>query len=164
MKKPINNPYTEYKGYNCFGCSPDNPHGLRMNFELQGDEVLSEWQPDKNKQGWFNVLHGGIQATLMDEIASWLVSVKLRTSGVTCKMDIKLLKTVFMDKGPVKLRARLFEMRRNIAVIYVELTNAEGELCVEGFMHYFTFSEKVAREKFLYPGYEKFLPNEAELS
>jgi uncharacterized protein (TIGR00369 family) len=154
--KHLSNPFTSLEGYNCFGCSPDNPQGLRMQFTDEGDHVISIWKPENNFQGWNNVLHGGIQATLMDEIASWVVFAKLGTTGVTSRMEIKLSKPMLMNKGPVKLTARLREMRRNIAIIDVELMDGEGTQCAEGVFHYFTYPEGVAKERLFYPGHEKF--------
>ena len=36
MMVKINNPYAERKDYNCFGCSPNNEHGLQMEFYVEG--------------------------------------------------------------------------------------------------------------------------------
>ena len=44
MKKIIN-PWKNMEGYNCFGCSPDNEAGVRMEFYEDGDEVVSIWKP-----------------------------------------------------------------------------------------------------------------------
>ena len=44
MKKIIN-PWKDMEGYNCFGCSPDNEAGVRMEFYEDGDEVVSIWKP-----------------------------------------------------------------------------------------------------------------------
>lgn len=154
--KYLSNPFTTLEGYNCFGCSPDNPQGLRMQFTDEGDFVVSTWQPESNFQGWHNVLHGGIQATLMDEIASWVVFAKLGTTGVTSRMEIKLSKPMLMDKGPIKLVARLREMRRNIAVIDVELMDGEGTRCATGVFYYFTYRKGVVKERLFLPGIEKY--------
>lgn len=160
MSAPINirNPFHKLEGYNCFGCSPNNHLGLRMNFRLEGDYVLCDWEPYAHLQGWVGVLHGGIQATLMDEIASWYVFVKLKTAGVTSKMEVKLLKPVEMDKAPFRLRAHLLEMKRNIALIKVELYMNDGTLGAESVMHYFTYPQEIAHEKLFYPGIEHFIP------
>ena len=40
MKKIIN-PWKDMEGYNCFGCSPDNEAGVRMEFYEDGDEAVS---------------------------------------------------------------------------------------------------------------------------
>lgn len=155
MKK-ILNPFTRLEGYQCFGCSPDNKHGLQLSFGEEGEFITAEWEPLAHFQGWNNTLHGGIQATMMDEIASWLVFVKLDTSGVTCEMEVKLKKPVKTNEGKLFLKARLREMKRNIALIDTYLYNNKMELCAEGLMHYFTFPEPVAKEKYWYPGKSAF--------
>ncbi|MFA5971116.1 MAG: PaaI family thioesterase [Lentimicrobiaceae bacterium] len=155
---PIKNPFHKLEGYNCFGCAPDNKLGLHMTFRIEGDEVLSDWQPENHLQGWVGVLHGGIQATLMDEIAGWFVLVKLQTAGVTSQMEVKFLKPVKMDLAPFRLRARLQEMKRHIALIRVELYMSDGTLGAEALMHYHTYPEHIAREKLYYPGIEHFFP------
>lgn len=127
---------------------------------MVGEEVVCEWEPQQQFQGWMNILHGGIQATMMDEIASWFVFVQLKTSGVTSRMDVKLMKPAQMDKGPFRMRAKLHEMRRNIAVIFVELTDGSGTKVAESFMHYFTWPEPVARHRMYYPGYDSFFDHE----
>lgn len=159
--KTIRNPFVKQKGYNCFGCSPDNKTGLNMTFKEEGEFVLSDWMPKPHFQGWNNVLHGGIQATLLDEIASWLVFIKLKTSGVTSRMDVKLKKPVHTDQGSLHLKARLKEMNRNIAVIETWLYNADNELCTFAIMQYYTFKEEVAREKLWYPGHDEFFEKES---
>ena len=57
MKKIIN-PWGEIEGYNCFGCAPQNPSGLHMEFYEDGDDIVSFWHPDGKYQGWLNTLHG----------------------------------------------------------------------------------------------------------
>lgn len=153
----IKNPFHKLEGYNCFGCSPDNEMGLRMHFRMEGDEVLCDWEPENHLQGWVGVLHGGIQATLMDEIASWYVFVKLQTAGVTSKMEVKLIRPVKMDKAPFRLRAQLHEMKRNVAIIRVGLYMSDGLLGAEAMMHYFTYPQHIAQEKLFYPGIEHFI-------
>lgn len=154
--KPVSNPFVSLPGYNCFGCSPDNPSGLHMRFFEEGEEVVSEWNPAEHFQGYHNVLHGGIQATLMDEIASWVVYVRLKTAGFTSRADIRYRKAVYVNQGPLTLRAKSVGMRRNLADIEVSLTDASGQLCAEGLFTYFTYPEEKAREQMFYPGPDAF--------
>ena len=49
--KKIINPWRNHEGYNCFGCSPDNPIGLHMEFYEDGDYVVSTWHPEHNYKG-----------------------------------------------------------------------------------------------------------------
>ena len=67
MKKIIN-PWEGLDGYMCFGCAPNNPLGLHMEFFEDGDDIVAFWKPQGTYQGWLRTLHGGIQTTLMDEL------------------------------------------------------------------------------------------------
>jgi acyl-coenzyme A thioesterase PaaI-like protein len=155
MRK-VHNPFRNLEGYNCFGCSPDNQNGLKMQFQEDGDAIVSTWEPAEYFQGYHKVLHGGIQATLMDEIASWYVYVKLRVSGVTSSMNIRLLKTVYVDHGPLSLRATMIAKRRNLADIGVTLMDADNQICAKGVVTYFTLTPEKSRELLYYPEPEDF--------
>ncbi|MCF6342549.1 MAG: PaaI family thioesterase [Bacteroidales bacterium] len=156
MKKEISNPYTKVEGYNCFGCSPDNEHGLRMKFVEDGETLVCNWEPRGFLSGYNNVLHGGIQATLMDEIAAWFVQVKLKTAGLTSAINIRLKRSVPVKEGKLKLVARLKETRRNLVDIHVELINPDGKTGADGIITYYTFSPEVAKKELNYPGHEEF--------
>lgn len=155
-KKAILNPYENLDGYNCFGCSPKNSLGLRMQFFEEEDLVSCDWKPEAHFAGYKKVLHGGIQATLLDEIASWCVQIKLKTAGVTANLDLRYKKPVFVDQGPLKVTARILKTEKRIAYVRTELYNANGELCCGGTIKYFTYPEKIAREKLYYPEFEQF--------
>ena len=156
MKRKILNPYKNLKGYNCFGCAPNNMDGLRLEFVEEGDYIKSEWLPEDKFQGYLNILHGGIQATLLDEIAGWCVQIKLKTAGVTSKMEIKFKKPVYPNKGKIKLMAWITNQKRNIVEVHAELFSSIGELCAEGNINYFTFPQKIAKKNFNFPDYEEF--------
>lgn len=149
--KEIKNPYANLDGYNCFACSPNNENGLQMHFVEDGDSIICEWEPRGYFQGYYNVLHGGIQATLMDEIASWFVQIKMKTAGVTSNMNLRLRKTVPSNQGNIKLRAWLKEVRRNLVDVNVELINPDGKVGAGGVITYYTFRPDVAREKLHFP-------------
>lgn len=142
--------------YQCIGCSPHNPIGFKLEFWEDGDDLYSEWKPEAHFVSWVDVLHGGIQATLLDEIAGWVVYVKCATAGVTTSLNVKYKETIYASKGKVILRARLLEQRKRLAKIKAEIYNEEGKLCTEAEIDYFVFPERIAREKFHYPGVDAF--------
>lgn len=49
MRK-IKNMWLSKKGYDCFGCSPDNPLGVKMEFYEDGDDVVCLWKPQTHYQ------------------------------------------------------------------------------------------------------------------
>lgn len=158
--KNLKNPFAHLPGYNCFGCSPHNHLGLRLTFSEEQDEIISHWDPLPEFQGYFNILHGGIQATLMDEIASWTVYVKVKTAGFTSKAEFRYLKPVGMDQGPITLRSKVKQMRRNLADIEVQLFDKNNTRCAEGLLTFFTYPVDKSRKDLYYPDHEEFYASE----
>ena len=119
-----------------------------MSFAEDGDYIVSTWQPSDTFQGWINTLHGGIQATLIDEAAGWVVFRKLRTSGYTSKMDIRYIKPVSTAEGPVTLKARLINQKMMMAFIEVKLYDSHEELCADATCVYRVYPRDVAEKEF----------------
>lgn len=157
MKK-IANPFVKNhpNDYRCFGCSPRNDIGLRLEFYDNGDEVVAFWEPQKRFEGYFNVLHGGIQATILDEIAAWVVNVKCQTAGVTSSLKVKYCKPIMLTSGRLTVRGRIMSLARRLATIQAQIENAEGVVLAEAEVVYFLFNDKDAKEKYNYPGIEAF--------
>lgn len=56
-------------GNRCFGCSPHNERGLRMVFWRTGpDTVECRYEAPAHLCGAPGVVHGGVQAALLDEV------------------------------------------------------------------------------------------------
>lgn len=131
-----------------------------MSFFVDGDEIVSTWKPKPQFEGYMGVLHGGIQATIMDEIASYVTYVKVKAAGVTSSISVRYYKPIYMSEGSITVRSKLLRMRRNLADIEVKIYNHENDLCSEALITYFTFSAKRSKEEFYYPGEEAFLKND----
>lgn len=151
MKKIIN-PWKDTEGYYCFGCAPQNQSGLKMEFYEEGEEIISFWQPEAQYQGWFNTLHGGIQAALLDEICGWTVIRKLQTAGVTSKMETRYLKPILTTGGKLTLRASIREQKRNLVIIDASICNTEGEICTQAICTYFAYPAEKAKNEMHFHG------------
>ena len=147
----IRNPFIDLPGYSCFGCSPANESGLRMRFTEEGDEVLCSWEPDRRFVGYGGILHGGIQATLHDEIASWVVMTKLSTSGFTERLETDFRNPVRIELGNILLKSHLERMEGNKAFIRTSLFDGAGKLGSESLATYFTLPAHIARKKMAFP-------------
>lgn len=153
MKKIIN-PFVHLDGYNCFGCAPGNPLGVKMEFFEDGDDIVSLWQPRPEYQGWLNTLHGGIQSVLLDEICGWVVMRKLQTAGVTSKMETRFLHPVSTEEPQLTLRAHITAQRRNIVTIEATLADSSGRICSQAVCTYFTFLREKAEQDMHFCGCE----------
>ncbi|MDA3892575.1 MAG: PaaI family thioesterase [Salinivirgaceae bacterium] len=155
MRKIIN-PWAGKGIYTCFGCANDNSIGLHMQFYDYGEGLVCNWLPSRNYEGYTNTLHGGIQSTMHDEIASWVVYVKGETAGMTTELKVKYLKSVMVNEGEIKITGRIIEQDRRFIKIHTQLFNNSGDLCSEGEVVYRVFSQKLAIEKMHYPGVDAF--------
>ncbi len=151
MKKIIN-PWDGLDGYFCFGCSPANPSGLHLEFYEDGDDIVAFWKPKGEYQGWLKTLHGGIQSTLMDELAGWVVLRKLQTTGVTSRLDARFIKSISTDEPRLMIRGRLKEIKRNAVFLESEIYNSKDELCARADLVFFVVNAERATEEFHFCG------------
>ncbi|MCR4966010.1 MAG: PaaI family thioesterase [Bacteroidales bacterium] len=146
MKRIINPWIGNKNGYHCFGCDPNNKLGMRMQFYWDGEQVLSPWRAGGDHVSWIDTLHGGIQATLLDEICGWVVFYQLQTSGVTAKMEMRYRKQVDTRWPYILMKARLLEQRHTLATVKGEIWSPEGVLCAECTCTYFIYPTEKAVE------------------
>lgn len=151
----MKNPYNQ--GDNpCFGCSDKNPIGLKLEFEESEKFIYATWNPEKHYQGYINILHGGVIATLMDETSAWCINVKAGKAGVTSEIKIKYLKPVFVNRGEITLEAGIIENRPRHIAVHCSLFDSSGALCAESESLFFVYPDEIARRKFNFPGKEAF--------
>ena len=162
MTRKIVNPYliTPRREYNCFGCSPNNEKGLQLKFELDGEEVVARWNPQRWAEGFRNVLHGGIQAALLDELCSWVVQALGKTVGVTTSMEVSYRRAVLISDGEITLRARLIEQTSRIATVEGKILSSDGTVCATAKCKFFLFPLDKAMAEYDYPGVDAFFEEE----
>lgn len=159
MVRKIVNPF-DNKLNKCFGCGPENPAGLKLQFTECNGELQASWQPSEYYQGYPGILHGGITATLLDETAAWFVYSVIGTAGVTYAMNIRYLHPVYINIGGVKVTANLIRIENKNAFILCRLTDGNNRLCAEAEINYFLYPVNIAAEKFKYPGKKAFYSND----
>jgi acyl-coenzyme A thioesterase PaaI-like protein len=75
----------------CFGCSPTRADGLRMQFRRRGERIVSEQPIPARYHGAPGVAHGGIVATLFDEMccaaAAWVFGGWVVTGELTVRYE-----------------------------------------------------------------------------
>ena len=100
------------ESHNCFGCSPKNSSGLKMEFYANPtrDSVVSWLSVPGHLCGWANFVHGGIVSTILDEAMGWASLVLLPKLVLSKSISVEFLKPVFID---VRIRAEgsVFEVR-----------------------------------------------------
>jgi acyl-coenzyme A thioesterase PaaI-like protein len=130
-------------GNMCFGCGPDNPHGLRIKSRWEGDEALCRFQPSAHHcAGPPDVLNGGIIGTLIDcHSVCTAIADAYRAEGraigsgppiwfVTAALRITYLAPTGIDH-PVDLWARIHDRAKKKTIVRTRLLSA-GMECARG--------------------------------
>src|SRR2546429_8548212 len=60
----------------CFVCGVNNPLGLRLDFETDGEMVRARYAPRPEHSGFKEAVHGGLLFTVLDEAMVWAVGVR----------------------------------------------------------------------------------------
>jgi acyl-coenzyme A thioesterase PaaI-like protein len=107
-------------GY-CFVCGPENPAGLKLAFTFDGKKLSTVYTPRKEHQGYKDIVHGGIVATVLDEVMVKL-AIELGMPAVTAQMDIRLKKAARVGER-ITVTAELSEVKKKLlfAVARAEL-------------------------------------------
>ncbi len=116
-------------GQPCYGCGPDHPHGFRLRYERDGDEVVTRFTPGEQHQGPLSVMHGGLVMTLADETAAWAILATLGKFGFTSSFEGKLRRPVRIHQE-AEARAKLTRTSSRVVVSSVRILQG-GELCFE---------------------------------
>ncbi len=92
----------------CFGCGPKNPHGLRLEFVETDDGVEIEYAVPAHLGGPPGIVHGGIQATLLDEVLCMTAYAKRGTPVVTGELTVRYLAPT-PTETPLRIAGRMVE-------------------------------------------------------
>lgn len=87
----------------CFACGSQNPLGLHLCFQPFGwpdgaGGLSCRVQPQPHWQGWENVMHGGIQATILDDLMSNHLFRLERAWAVTTGIETRFRRPVPLDQ------------------------------------------------------------------
>jgi len=80
--------------HSCFVCGESNPFGLRLRFETDGRMVHTRFVPRAEHIGFKGVVHGGIMATVLDEIMVWACAVPTRKFAYCAELTVRYLQPV----------------------------------------------------------------------
>ena len=117
----------EVAPHSCFACGELNAVGLRLVLHVEGDTCWTETSLASDFQGWEGITHGGIIATILDEVMGWALA-SADSWGYTARLTID-----YRHPTPIGRRVRaeghLVERRRRLLTTRARLVDAEtGEL------------------------------------
>ena len=116
----------------CFVCGESNPLGLKMRFHAQGEIVTATFTPKTEHIGFQNVTHGGVLATVMDEIMVWACAVSTKRFAYCAEMTTRFHQPARPGEE-LKVTSQLTANRRNrIYEAKAEIRDPKDSLVAEG--------------------------------
>jgi len=155
MRYKIANPFVDNDGYNCFACAPHNPIGLRLTFERRDNELHARWQPSSLYQGYSGIVHGGIQATLLDEVGSWAIYVFCGVAAVTHTIAVEYRSPLPLTAPFITAVASVARKDARIVEIAAALV-AEEKAHTEATIRYRVLPKRMAERMYGFPDAERF--------
>jgi acyl-coenzyme A thioesterase PaaI-like protein len=127
----------------CFVCGPDNPKGLHIRVTYRPEESAAETELSlpREYQGWADVVHGGILATLLDEMMAHAVW-RFAGPGLTLSLEVRFHQPLKPDE-PIRVRGALVTFngsRRQAEAEMIRL--ADGQKIASGKSRFLLLAEK----------------------
>jgi acyl-coenzyme A thioesterase PaaI-like protein len=119
----------------CFICGLENPVGLKLRiYQVEPGVIESRYTAPEHFQGYPGVLHGGIVATILDEISgrAHMGDSENPRFMFTAKLEVKYRKNVPIGK-PLRIVGRAGRDKGRSAEGWAGIYDAEtGDLLAEG--------------------------------
>jgi uncharacterized protein (TIGR00369 family) len=114
----------------CMVCGKANPIGLKLEFHIEGRDLVTEWTAEKRFQGYADVLHGGMISTILDET---MVNLPWKRDGVpviSAELNVRFIKPAKIGDKLI-FRAEADDVSKRIISTKGICKTADGTLIAE---------------------------------
>jgi acyl-coenzyme A thioesterase PaaI-like protein len=101
-----------FEPHNCFACGTLNTGGLHLGLHVDGERCWTDLEIPERFQGWDEIAHGGIVATILDEVMAWSL-VDADNWGLTARLSIAFKRPVPLGR-PIHAEGWITESRRRV--------------------------------------------------
>ncbi|MBX2796908.1 MAG: PaaI family thioesterase [Myxococcales bacterium] len=126
----------------CFGCGPRNDVGMQLTFFREGDSVTTTFAPREGWEGPPGIVHGGLQATLADELGAWTVIGLRGMFAFTASLQLRYMRPARMDT-PIEGTGRITDQEGGRTVVRVDLRQ-DGKRLLTGTATYVSPTVRMA--------------------
>lgn len=127
--------------HSCFVCGESNPHGLRLRFHAEGNVVTARFKPCPEHIGFKGVVHGGITATVLDEIMVWACVVATKKFAYCAELNVRYLKPLAPDQEVTVTSELIADRKGRIFEAQATVRDAAGEPMVQATGKYMPIRE-----------------------
>jgi acyl-coenzyme A thioesterase PaaI-like protein len=113
----------------CFACGERNPIGLKLQFRFEGDDYVTTFEVRPEYQGWAGIAHGGLLATVLDEVMARLLWEK-GINAITGRLEVRYHQAVRIGDKP-EIRGRVTRHSSRGVETTAEARGADGTVVAE---------------------------------
>jgi acyl-coenzyme A thioesterase PaaI-like protein len=113
----------------CFGCGKDNPIGLKLDMRVTGGLAYADFVPRPEHQSYDDRMHGGLLATLLDEVMGNHVFNISGTPAYTADLHVRFKDSVRIGE-PIHIESRFVSRRGRLYIMTGAVTDNEGNTAV----------------------------------
>ena len=138
-------PRFEISPHHCFACGTLNRHGLHLDLHVERGRSWAELTYEERFQGWDGIAHGGILATILDEVMAWAL-VGEDNWGVTARLSIDFKRPVTVGQR-IRAEGWITRSRRRVVDTEARVVDAlSGEILATSTGVYMAADEERKRE------------------
>ena len=126
----------------CFGCGKENPIGAKLKFyEDSENSIQTTFTAPETWGGWGEIIHGGLQTVLLDEISAWTAISLLSIYGLTVKAEIEFFHPVYCNEKLV-IKGKIEEVKGKDIRISSSIMTEDGMICTKGLFTFRTIQKE----------------------
>jgi len=125
----------------CFACGEANPVGLKLLFETDGKIVRAEFTPRPEHAGFKQTVHGGVLATVLDEVMAWACAVRTKRWAYSAELTVRYREPVRPGQKTIAIGEVVEDRRGKIFMLKGELRTAEGTIVATATGRYLPIKE-----------------------
>jgi acyl-coenzyme A thioesterase PaaI-like protein len=110
----------------CFVCGSRNRIGLNLRFETDGRIVQTFFTPGLEHNGFLNVTHGGLLATILDEVMVWACAIRTGKFSYSAEMTIRYLAPAPIHELIIATGELVENKREKLYLVKGELKSDKG--------------------------------------
>jgi len=114
----------------CFACGMENPIGLHLTFDFDGEKVTTRKTLSREFQGYAGAAHGGIISTMLDETMCKFIAAKYHEKAVTGRLEVRYKFPTPVEQE-LKISAWEESQRRNIITMRSTVETKDGVITAE---------------------------------
>jgi len=112
----------------CFACGQQNPIGLKIHFDFDGEVCTAEFTPNENHVGFQDTIHGGIIYTTLDDVTANILYQQGRKAH-TARCEVRYRHPARVGET-LKLKGWIESERRRLIILKGEVRRAADDKLV----------------------------------